>query len=73
MGQDWSKRRQERAKSAPTMKTLLAITGRKVFETAEGRDHRNMLARWPVLGALAPLEIRPLSRQAQLWPWSEAN
>ena len=31
MGQDWSQRRQERAKSAPVTTKLLAITGRKVF------------------------------------------
>ena len=46
---------------------------KKSFETAAGQACKMTLAQWPVWGAPAPLEIRPLSRSGSLGAVSEAR
>ena len=45
-----------------TRKSYTKILVKRSFQTALRKIHQRSLAQWPVLGALAPLEIRPLSR-----------
>ena len=43
-------------------KSCSKIVVERSFETTVRKKNQRSLAQWPVLGALAPLEIRPLSR-----------